>query len=269
MPTGIDLLETEKILSGLSENSRSLLRELDLHTVIDSTNAEALRRITAGVASGLVCVAEQQTAGRGRRGRGWVSPLAGNLYLSVVWEFARGATALGGLSLAVGVAVTEALARCAVADLKLKWPNDILHQGAKLGGILVEVDGGTTGSCHAVIGIGINVSMPDSAAGEIEQSWTDISRISPDTPDRNRLLAALLDELLPMLPAFEQDGFAALRSRWSERDAFAGCPVVVHSGPQQVTGIARGVNDSGALLLEVDGGVQEIHGGEVSLRLGS
>jgi BirA family biotin operon repressor/biotin-[acetyl-CoA-carboxylase] ligase len=240
-----------------------------LHPVIDSTNAEALRRITAGAGSGLVCVAEQQTAGRGRRGRDWVSPFAGNLYLSVVWEFARGATALEGLSLAVGVAVTEALARCAVVDLKLKWPNDILHEGSKLGGILIEMVGGTTGSCQAVIGIGINVSMPESAAGEIDQDWTDISRIAHTTPGRNELLAALLDELLPMLPAFEQEGFGPLQARWSERDAFAGCPVVVHSGPQQVAGIARGVDDSGALLLDVGDQVQTFHGGEVSLRLDS
>jgi BirA family biotin operon repressor/biotin-[acetyl-CoA-carboxylase] ligase len=269
MPSGTDLLETEKILSGLSENSRALLRELDLHGVIDSTNAEALRRITAGVGPGLVCVAEQQTAGRGRRGRGWVSPYTGNLYLSIVWEFARGATALEGLSLAVGVAVTEALGRCAVADLQLKWPNDILHQGAKLGGILIEMVGGATGSCQVVIGIGINVSMPESAAGDIEQSWTDVRRITQTTPGRNELLAALLDELLPMLPAFEQEGFAPWQTRWSERDAFAGCPVIVHSGPQQVAGIARGVNDAGALLLEVDDSVQAFHGGEVSLRLDS
>ncbi len=267
MPSGIDLLVTEEILSGLSGNSRPLLRELDLQSVVDSTNAEALRRIAAGVGPGLVCVAEQQTAGRGRRGRDWVSPFAGNLYLSVVWEFARGATALDGLSLAVGVAVTDALARCAVADVKLKWPNDILHQGAKLGGILIEVVGGTTGSCQVVIGIGINVNMPDSAAEEIDQNWTDISRITRTTPGRNELLAALLDELLPMLPAFEQEGFAAWRARWSERDAYAGCPVVVHSGPQRMAGIARGVNDAGALLLDAGGEVQTLHGGEVSLRL--
>jgi BirA family biotin operon repressor/biotin-[acetyl-CoA-carboxylase] ligase len=242
---------------------------LDLHSVVDSTNAEALRRITAGVGPGLVCVAEQQTAGRGRRGRGWVSPFAGNLYLSVVWEFARGATALEGLSLAVGVAVTDALARCAVAELKLKWPNDILHDGSKLGGILIEVISGTTGSCQVVIGIGINVSMPESVAGEIDQNWTDISRITRTTPGRNELLAALLDELLPMLPAFEQEGFAAWRPRWSERDAYAGCPVIVHSGPQQMAGIARGVDDAGGLLLDTGDGVQTFHGGEVSLRLDS
>jgi BirA family biotin operon repressor/biotin-[acetyl-CoA-carboxylase] ligase len=263
------LLEDSRILPLLSASSRPLLSELCLHGVIDSTNAEAIRRITAGAKSGLVCVAEQQTAGRGRRGRDWISPYASNLYLSLVWEFARGAAALEGLSLAVGVTVTEALARCAVTDLKLKWPNDILHEGSKLGGILIEMVGDATGSCKAVIGIGINVNMPESAVGAIDQNWTDISRITPATPDRNELLAALLEEVLPMLPAFEQKGFAAWRERWSERDAFAGCPVVVHSGPRQVAGIAQGVNDSGALLLGVGDEVQEIHGGEVSLRLDS
>lgn len=149
---------------------------------IDSTNAEAMRQLEAGAGAGLVCTAEQQSAGRGRRGRTWVSPFARNLYLSVAWRYHQGAAALEGLSLAVGVAVARALAANGLPAVQLKWPNDVIFRGAKLGGVLLEMTGDAAGVCQIVVGVGLNVAMPDSAAVAIDQAWTDIKSISAGTP---------------------------------------------------------------------------------------
>jgi BirA family biotin operon repressor/biotin-[acetyl-CoA-carboxylase] ligase len=265
-----DLLDRAVILELLPAPAAKLLQELDLQQVVDSTNALAMRRVAAGAGAGLVCLAEQQTAGRGRRGRSWISPFASNLYLSMVADFAGGTAATGGLSLAVGVAVVDALELCGVKGLQLKWPNDILFEGAKLGGILIEVVGDARHGCQVVIGVGLNVCMPESAAEEIEQSWTDISQILGDRVDRNQLMAAVLGELLPLAANYEVAGFSHWRERWQQRDAYANCRVVVRSGSRELAGTVAGIDEtSGALLLDTGSGVQVIHGGEVSLRAAS
>jgi BirA family biotin operon repressor/biotin-[acetyl-CoA-carboxylase] ligase len=261
-----ELLDRAMILELLPASAVQLLQELDIQQVVDSTNALAARRVQAGAGAGLVCVAEQQTAGRGRRGRNWISPFATNLYLSVVAEFSQGAAAAEGLSLAVGVAVAEALEQCGVNGLQLKWPNDILHGNAKLGGILIELVGDANGPCKAVIGVGLNVCMPTAAAADIDQSWTDISQIIPGSIGRNRLLAAVLGELLPLVFSYEREGFNRWRQRWLQRDAYADRRVVVRSGSHEIAGAVAGIDLSGALLLDTGSGIQAIHGGEVSLR---
>jgi BirA family transcriptional regulator, biotin operon repressor / biotin---[acetyl-CoA-carboxylase] ligase len=267
IPGGLDLLDANVVRAALVERSRALLTRLDILDTVDSTNTEVTRWLGHSGSSGLVCCAEQQTAGRGRRGRQWVSPYAGNLYLSLLWEFNQGAAALEGLSLAVGVAVARALRACEVPAVQLKWPNDVLYDRAKLGGILLEMSGDAAGSCRVVIGIGLNVAMPQSAAGAIDQAWTDIRSICAQSPpSRNRLLAALLDELLPLAADFEQHGFARWRDEWLALDAFAGTSVVLHTGSGQLAGVARGVDERGALRLETTTGVQAVYGGEISLR---
>lgn len=266
IPGGLELLVAERVEAGLTPRARALLTELDLHAAIDSTNTEALRRLEAGAGSGVVISAEQQTAGRGRRGRSWISPFAGNLSVSIIWEFAGGAEMLGGLSLAAGVAVAEALAAAGVDAVQLKWPNDILHGGAKLGGILIETSGGGSGPVAAVLGIGINLRMPAEAAREIEQSWTDVSRL-PASPGRNELLAAILNYLLPMLAEFEDRGLSPWRERWSSRDAFAGRQVFVEQGGRRIAGRALGIDARGALRLDTGESVLSFDGGEVSLRV--
>jgi BirA family biotin operon repressor/biotin-[acetyl-CoA-carboxylase] ligase len=197
-----------------------------------------------------------------------MSPYARNLYLSAVWEYEQGAAVLEGMSLAVGVVVARALAACGVPPVQLKWPNDLLYEGAKLGGILLEMTGDPAGACQVVVGIGVNVSMPGKAAEAIDQSWTDASRINSGSPlDRNLLLAAILDELLPMLASFEATGFEAWRDEWLLLDAYAGADVVLHSGNKKMAGKAMGVDKRGALLLQtVSAGVQAIYGGEISMR---
>jgi BirA family biotin operon repressor/biotin-[acetyl-CoA-carboxylase] ligase len=178
IPGGITLLDEQAVRDTMAVDSLPLLAMLDLRDAIGSTNAEAMSQIAAGRGSGYVCTAEQQTAGRGRRGREWVSPYARNLYLSAVWEYEQGAAVLEGMSLAVGVVVARALAACGVPPVQLKWPNDLLYEGAKLGGILLEMTGDPAGACQVVVGIGVNVSMPGKAAEGIDQSWTDVSRIN-------------------------------------------------------------------------------------------
>lgn len=261
-----DALNQEHIQSALTPQSRALLHELDLHDAIDSTNAEALRRIERGVAPGLVVSAEHQTAGRGRRGRGWVSPRSSNIYVSAVWQFQRGVEAMDGLSLAVGVAVAEALDQRGLDSIVLKWPNDLLHGGAKLGGILVETSGHAAGPTSVVVGIGVNLAMPEAEAAEIDQQWTDAARAGGISGGRNALLAALLNNLLPLLADFEAQGFGPWRERWLTRNAHAGQRVVLRSGDREVVGVVQGVDDSGALLLDLGGTVQAFNGGELSLR---
>jgi BirA family biotin operon repressor/biotin-[acetyl-CoA-carboxylase] ligase len=267
IPGGIDLLDEVQIRRGLDTRSSALLSGLNILDSVDSTNAEALRWAGQDNASGLVFTAEQQTAGRGRRGRQWVSPYASNLYLSLLWEFTQGAAALEGLSLAVGVGVARALRACDISGVQLKWPNDMLYGGAKLGGILLEMSGDAAGSCRVVIGVGLNVAMPEAAATGIDQAWTDVRSIAAQPqPRRNQLLAALLNELLPLAADFEQQGFRHWREQWQALDAFSGLPVVLSAGSRQLAGIARGVTERGALQLETASGVQAIYGGEISLR---
>jgi BirA family biotin operon repressor/biotin-[acetyl-CoA-carboxylase] ligase len=267
VPGGIDLLDETAVVSGLEENTRSLLTHLHILESVDSTNAQVLREAEQGPASGLVCSAEQQTAGRGRMGRQWISPFAGNLYLSLVWEFNQGAAALEGLSLAVGVAVARALKTCGAPSVQLKWPNDILFGGAKLGGILLEMTGDAAGTCQVVVGVGLNVRMPTAAGEGIDQAWTDLHAVTGgEHPPRSELLAALLNELLPLVAGFEQGGFDPWREQWQALDAFAGIEVLLTTGEQQMAGIARGVDSRGALLLETGTGLRTVYGGEISMR---
>lgn len=267
LPGGIDLLDKADVALGLNPSTAALLSCLQVLESVDSTNAEIMRQIGQGSGPGLVCTAEQQTAGRGRRGRQWVSPFAGNIYLSILWEFHQGAAALEGLSLAVGVAVARALGGCGLPPVQLKWPNDILFEGAKLGGVLLEMTGDAAGVCQLVVGVGLNVSMPLASASEIDQAWTDLDTIAPGRhPGRSALVAALLNELLPLVAGFEAGGFTPWRESWESLDAYAGQTVVLNTGSQQLAGIARGVDERGALQLETTSGVQSVYGGEISLR---
>jgi BirA family transcriptional regulator, biotin operon repressor / biotin---[acetyl-CoA-carboxylase] ligase len=264
----IDLLDEGTIQGHLQNSVRPLLSQLIIADVIDSTNAELMRRLESDPKiRGLVCTAEQQSAGRGRRGRQWVSPYAGNIYLSLAWNFESGAAALEGLSLAVGVAVQRALSELEFKGIRLKWPNDLLCGDSKLGGILIEMVGSATGPCSAVVGIGINVNMPPSAATGIDQSWIDLRAMSSSAlVRRNEVLAAMLNHLLPLLANYEELGFSDWREAWQKLNAHAGQAVIVSSGNRKMSGIARGIDHSGALQLETEAGIQSVHGGEVSLR---
>lgn len=266
IPGGIRLLDAASITSGLSDSARNLLGDLCILRHVDSTNL-ALRR-GESLASGRarVVLSEMQTDGRGRHGRRWQSPFARNVYLSMDWRFDGGVQELEGLSLALGVVVADALAECGAPGVTLKWPNDLLHEGRKLGGILVEISGDAEGPCEAIIGIGLNVDMRNPGEQAPDQPWSDAITAGWERPDRNRLVAALLNHCLPMLATYAVDTFSVWQQRWMARDAFSGQPVELHSGSRRLAGVARGVDVHGALLLETAQGIQAIGGGEVSLR---
>lgn len=258
----LDLLSVADIRAGLGAGIAGRL-SLNYHVCTDSTNSRAMAAAQDD-AHGQVYVAEQQTSGRGRRGRAWISPFAANLYLSLVWRFAGGAAAISGLSLAVGVACARALARCGLQGLSLKWPNDLLLEGRKLGGILLEMTGDAAGPCQVIVGVGVNVAMPPQASA-IDQPWTDLAQAGLRVR-RSELVALLLNELVALLDDFAGRGFAGVRAEWEAMDAFRGQPVALLAGSAERRGIARGVDDSGALLLETDRGLEAVHGGELSLR---
>ena len=241
---------------------------LDLLDACASTNTLLLERARGGAPSGSVIACELQSAGRGRRGNNWQSGLGGSLTFSLLWRYAQSAAGLSGLSLAAGVAVARALATVGVADVQLKWPNDLLHAGCKLGGILIEVHGDGPDATAAVIGIGLNVRLHERVRDEIAQAVTDVASISGQAPQRNRLLAVTLIELAQVLDAFAGHGFAPLRQEWMARHAHQGKPVTLSSADgNRVTGRAAGVAEDGALLLETGRGVERFVSGELSLRV--
>ena len=262
---GVDLLSADKIRSLLPAAALSSLGEFDIFPLIASTNDAAATAIRDGRGRNYCCLAEQQTAGRGRRGREWRSPFARNIYLSMVWEFQSGAAALEGLSLSVGLAVVRALNVLGVNDVGLKWPNDVLHENKKLAGILLEMQGDPAGLCQVIVGVGLNVNLNGCDTTAITQSWTDLRTILGDV-NRNRLAATLIAELLKVQAEFTRDGFAYLREEWCRLDVFAGKAVRVQLGDDYIEGLARGVDRSGGLVLETASGERIFRGGEVSLR---
>lgn len=265
LPGGYCALDADSIQNALSPTAKAFLSSLRIEQQIASTNTLLAERARRGEeVSGAVCVAEQQTAGRGRLGRQWVSPFGRNLTFSLLWEFQDGAAALEGLSLAVGLSVAEALTDLGVSGLGLKWPNDVLCEGKKLAGVLLEMQGDAAGRCQVIIGIGLNVSLPDDAP--IDQAWTDLQRQGFAGADRNKLLAALLNRLLPMLSEFEVAGFSVFQGRWQAFDALADESAELRRGEAIVAGVCRGVAANGALRFETPTGTELISGGEVSLR---
>lgn len=262
----IELLSSSHILAAMHPTLRPHVDHLDVHYEIASTNTYLLEQSRQGNYSGHACFAECQTQGRGRRGRNWVSPFGGNIYGSLLWRFSTGAMQLGGLSLAIAVAVARALREIGLAEIAVKWPNDILAGEHKLAGILLEVVGEAAGPCHVVIGVGINVRMPKAAGQEINQAWTDVETLLGKPVDRNRLAGVLLSHLISVARAFEADGLSPFLEEWQRMDCFAGREVQLQLPNGTVQGVAQGVDAGGALMLAVGGELRRYHSAEVSLR---
>jgi len=269
LPRPLQLLDKALIEAQLSPASEALLDDLEIHPLIISTNSHLLDAAARNAGSGRVCLAEYQSGGKGRRGKQWISPFGANVYLSVLWRYQNGPAAIAGLSLAIGVAVVRVLRQLGIDEVGLKWPNDIYWRGRKLGGILIEVSGESGGPCHAVVGLGLNLYLPAQPAQAIDQAWVDLHQIAvASMPERNRLTALLLDQLLPMLAAFEHCGLSAYLQEWRAYDCLQGKPVVLSFGEQRLQGVARGIDEQGLLLLELDDGQRRsFASGEISLKL--
>lgn len=238
---------------------------LELLDECDSTNTRLAARAAAGAPSGTALACELQRSGRGRRGASWVSGLGTSLTFSLLWRFDRGGAALGGLSLAVGVACVRAFRALGLDEVALKWPNDLVRGDGKLGGILIELSGDALGPTAAVIGIGVNVHLPEKARRAIGQSVADLAR--PLAPLRNLLLAELLATLAEALPVFADQGFGPFRDEWLQHHIYHRRRVRLLVPPRRtVEGVATGVAEDGALVVATRGGVERFHSAEVSLR---
>jgi BirA family biotin operon repressor/biotin-[acetyl-CoA-carboxylase] ligase len=273
---------------------------LELLEATDSTNQQLLRSLAADE-SGSVCLAEAQSAGRGRRGRQWLATPYHNILLSIAWRFESGPAGLAGLSLAAGVAVLRALDAFGVPDgrsrhpapdrdvevpraqdaqerpsrgtdtslcgVGLKWPNDILMDGRKLAGLLVDLRGEAAGPSLAVLGLGLNVYLGAHEAASIDQPWAALREVLPGPVDRNRLAALLVQQLTVMFREFERHGFAAFREEWERRHLYCNQPVLMHAGHEDVSGVVEGIDAHGGLRVrDAAGELRIFHSGEVSLR---
>ena len=270
LPAYIELLDSDAISSEIARSTAIHIDSINIFHELDSTNNWLREQCLNGAPSGTVCLAEMQHAGRGRRGRKWVSPFAANLYLSLLWRSPAGAAALGGLSLVAGIAVLRSLRARGVEAAGLKWPNDILVNNSKLAGILIDVVGETSGPCAVILGTGVNVCMPPLAGADIDQPWTDLSRqIGPGESSRNRLAAGLLDHLLSAVTEFEATGLQPFLEEWRRYDIVAGCQIDLQLPNEIISGRACGIDDGGALLVETVNGRRRFASGEVSVRFAS
>lgn len=263
----LELLEQEKIYCSVNAQTRALISLFEIHDQINSTNSYLMERSQNNASSGFICLAEHQTAGKGRRGRHWVSPYGSNIYLSILWRFQRnGPAALSGLSLAVGVAVIRALKQLDINNIGLKWPNDIYSQGKKLGGILVEVSGESDGPCVAVIGLGLNLYLSETEAEGIAQAWTDLTKITGQNRiPRNQVTGILLNHLLPVIADYESVGIKAYLDEWRSYDCLKNKQAAMLVANQLIEGLVEGIDNNGMLLMKrSDGTVQAFASGEVS-----
>jgi BirA family biotin operon repressor/biotin-[acetyl-CoA-carboxylase] ligase len=257
----LQLLSPDAIEQHLSKTNTHRIEVLN---IVTSTN-DFIKQNIGQLKSGDICVAEAQTNGRGRQGRRWVSPFGCNLYYSMYWQFEQGYKVLSGLSLLIGIALCQSLEKLGIDGLKLKWPNDIYCDDRKLAGVLVELEGQMDATCDCIIGIGLNIAMPNNIEG-IDQPWIDLKAIAGNDIDKNKLVGTLTETLSTVIPLFEQSGLSSFLNYWAERDLFINQQVDLMMGRKQISGYSRGIGENGELLIEHDGQLNAYHGGEISVR---
>ncbi|PYF78117.1 BirA family biotin operon repressor/biotin-[acetyl-CoA-carboxylase] ligase [Marinomonas alcarazii] len=262
LPTPIELLSEEKLRdSGVPSD---VTVKLTFET--ESTNGDAKQYISACQPLPVLIATERQTKGKGRRGRQWESGVAKNLTFSFAWRFDNGPSVVEGLSLAVGVAVARVLKNAGIPNPGLKWPNDVQIDGQKVCGILLEMVADQD-VCHVIIGVGLNVEMDDGFMTHVDQPWTDLVSRLQSRPSRNVILAELTKELIDICQLFEDgNGMKHFQHQWQAYDVLFNQSVTVSTVSQQRQGVARGIDQKGALLLEENGELVALHGGEISVR---
>ena len=251
----IDLLDKTKI-----DNYYGTDSQVEVLPIIDSTNQYLLNNIDR-LTTGDSCVAEFQSKARGRRGRQWFAPFGSNLYFSMYWRLDQGIAAAMGLSLVVGIVMADTLREISGQDIKVKWPNDLYLDDQKLAGILVELAGKTGDCAHVVIGIGVNLMMTNPDPNIVNQKWANLGKV-----DRNFLVAKVAKNLKTKLRDFEKHGLTPFLNDWQRLDNFVNRPVKLLIGDNVIRGVAKGINEQGALLLEQNGETKAFIGGEISLR---
>ena len=265
---GIELLDEAAIrieLQHLVSASQMSILDLEIHRVTQSTNDVVMQRLVESRSRSILCAAEMQTAGKGRRGRRWISPFGRNIYLTYGGFIDRQLPELGGLSLVVGMVVVDVLRAMGLEGVGLKWPNDILLDGGKLGGILVELRAADTNGIGIVAGVGLNLAFNEKESSSIDQPWSAID--SQLEMPRNNLLGALGGALVNAVQVFEDVGFDSFAEKWSEYNLYAGQQVNVVRGSETISGIDSGVDQEGNLLLRTEAGLEVHNSGEVSVRL--
>lgn len=261
----LELLEVENIHRELGDRAHRL--DIEVLDEVASTNTLLLQRMAHGLPSGKCLVAELQTGGRGRRGRSWQSVLGGSLTFSLLWRFDRGAAALGGVSLLTGLAVVRAMHTLGIPDVGVKWPNDVVARGKKLAGILIETQGDMLGPTAAVMGVGINVRLPEALQSAIDQPIIDVQSLLLRPVSRHALLAAVLREWVGLLDRFTQGGFALIREEWLACNVLQHQPILVRQGDgTSFEAVAVGIASDGALMVEVEGRTVLLNSAEISVR---
>ncbi|MGX5175142.1 bifunctional biotin--[acetyl-CoA-carboxylase] ligase/biotin operon repressor BirA [Aliikangiella sp. IMCC44653] len=280
VPGGLNLLcasQVEQSRERVLGASSQLLPRLKVLTSVSST-ADYLAQHWQSHLGGLVCIAEHQSQGRGRKGRPWISPFAANLYFSMGFRVPLGLGALGGLSLVVGMSLAETINQIigetenqsahgnTQNQVKLKWPNDILFEQRKLAGILVEASGESQDASFLNIGVGINWNMQSEQAKSVDQPWVNLSELTQKRIPRSVVLGRLLARLEQSLNHYFSEGFQEFAQRWESISALYRQNVVIHTARESVCGVEDGIEANGALRVKVGTKTHTFHSGEVSLR---
>lgn len=262
---GLELLDKKNIISFLSKENNESTKHIAIFDELTSTNTYLEQQQNLSDVS--IVFAEYQSVGKGRLGRKWNSPFGQNIYLSIRANFSKNVTDLSCLSLVAAITVIQTLNAYGISnDIGIKWPNDILWQGKKLAGVLVEVFGELHHAYTAIIGIGLNVMMSKPNLS-LEQSWCDIFQITNSVPKRNKLAGLLLNQLLLNINKFQEAGFKPFIELWEKYDLVKGKTVTLISGAKKISGIALGIDNNGRFLLQDSkGNILSFTSGEVSLR---
>ncbi|MGI9290677.1 MAG: biotin--[acetyl-CoA-carboxylase] ligase [Gammaproteobacteria bacterium] len=266
-----ELLELQAIQRELTEASLSLLEELNLSWMSESTSNELLQQAPPNAGSARVFLAEYQSAGRGRRGRNWYAPAGHSICLSVGWTYATSPADFSCLGLAVGIATLRAVKRAGVTHAQLKWPNDVVAAGKKLAGVLIDVQGEAGGPLYIVVGVGVNYRLSDQVRNAVNNDAglepISLAELSENTlVGRNVFAANLIDEIIRVLAEFSNDGFGQLVDEWDAADCLSGNKLEVTQNDKTLTGIARGITSDGRLKLDTGNEMHLLVSGDVSLR---
>lgn len=263
----VELLDTKKISAHLDAAAAANLQDLGIHYQLDSTNRLLRERsVNNSIHAHVVC-AEYQTDGRGRGSNHWLSAPAAGLCLSIGWHFESTPKTLSALSLATGVVLSDCLAEIGPEKVRLKWPNDLVYAGAKLGGVLIESRGQLAGAIDVIIGIGINIEMPTGLAARIAQNITDLTRVFGYRPSRNLLAAIIINRMFRLLGNYDREGFESYIGKWRELDITRGNNAILHQAAGNVTGQVVDIDENGFLIMSVDGTLSRFSSGDLSLRI--